>query len=232
MKLSIIIPVYNDRDYIEQAIAQVRAVDFPIPYEIIAVDDYSTDGSREALKGIPGITVILHERNQGKGGAVKTGLRAATGDIIAIQDDDCEYDPARLPLLLAPIQRGETQVVYGSRFLQKNQMFSIQRIENRAITWLANLLLGQWLTDIETGHKVFSKRVAQQLDLKAQGFEFDMEITLQIVHLGYHIKELATQYTARTKQQGKKITYKDGLRSIRTLFKYYFRPFRRMARSE
>lgn len=226
MKLSIIIPVYNDRDYIEQAFAQVKSVAFTIPYEIIAVDDFSTDGSREALKKIPGITLILHERNTGKGGAIKTGMEAATGDIIAIQDDDCEYDPAVLPLLCAPIQRGETDVVFGSRFLQKNQMFSLQRLENIAITWLANILLGQRLTDIETGHKVLSRRVASQLQLQANGFEFDMEITLQIVQLGFRIKELPTRYVARTKQQGKKITYKDGLRSIKTLFKYYWRPFR------
>lgn len=225
MKLSIIIPVYNDRDYIEQAMAQVRQVRFSMPVEIIAVDDCSVDGSREVLQSIPGITVILHEHNTGKGGAIKTGLAAATGDIMAIQDDDCEYDPTSLPYLMAPIVRGETDVVYGSRFLRKNQMFLIQRLENRAITWLANLLLGQRLTDIETGHKVFSKRVAQQLDLKAQGFEFDMEITLQITQLGYRIKELPTTYTARSKKQGKKITYKDGLRSIQILLKYAARPW-------
>lgn len=222
MKLSILIPVYNDKDYIETAITQIRGVDFPIPYEIVAVDDCSTDGSREILQRIPGITTIIHKQNTGKGGAVRTGLRHVKGDIIAIQDDDCEYDPAMLPALVRPILRGETHVVYGSRFLQQNLMFPLQRLENRAITLLANLLLGQRLTDIETGHKVFSREVAQKLNLRKPGFEFDMEITLQIIRNGYAIKELPTQYTARTKKQGKKITYKDGIRTIVTLLKYRF----------
>lgn len=220
MKLSILIPVYNDKDYIRQTIDQIRVVHFPIPYEIVAVDDCSTDGSREILESISGITKIFHQKNTGKGGAITTGLKHVTGDIIAIQDDDCEYSPAALPLLLEPIIRGEADVVYGSRFLQKNAMFFIQRLENMAITMLANLLVGQKLSDIETGHKVFSKDLAQKIALTKQGFEFDMEITLQFLRLGARIKELPTHYTARTHAQGKKITYKDGLRSIMTLFKY------------
>ena len=107
MKLSILIPVYNDRDYIEQAIAQVKAVTYSVPYEIVAVDDYSTDGSREILEGIPDIQLILHEKNTGKGGAIQTGLKHCSGDVIAIQDDDCEYDPVAIPALVAPILRGD-----------------------------------------------------------------------------------------------------------------------------
>lgn len=221
MKLSVLIPVYNDRDYIESAISQVRKVSYGIPYEIVAVDDCSTDGSREILQQLSDIDkVILHDHNTGKGGAIRTGLKHVTGDIIAIQDDDCEYDPATLPSLIRPILRGEAQVVYGSRFLQQNLLFLVQRFENHAMTLLANLLLGQKLTDIESGHKVFTKEIAKQLDLKKNGFEFDMEITLQILRLGYRIKELPTSYAARTKAQGKKITYKDGLRTIGTLLKY------------
>ncbi len=225
MKLSVIMPVYNDRDYIEQAIVQIQQVAFPIPHEIVAVDDYSTDGSREILQSIPGIVLVLHERNTGKGGAVRTGIRHATGDILAIQDDDCEYDPNSLPMLMAPILRGETEVVFGSRFLQQNLMFLLQRFENKAITFLLNLLLGQRLTDIETGHKVFTRNVADKLQLNAQGFEFDMEMTLEIIKRGFHIKELPTRYVARTHDQGKKITYKDGIRSIRTLLKYKLREY-------
>lgn len=222
MKLSIIIPVYNDRDYIESAIAQVKAVPFPIPYEIVAVDDYSTDGSREILQKMSGIRSILHEKNTGKGGAVQTGMKHATGDILAIQDDDCEYDPQALLALIAPLIHGKADVVYGSRFLQRNLMYPIQKLQNIAITWLANILLGQRLTDIETGHKVFTKQVADKLDLKAKGFEFDMEITIQIIQKGFKIHELPTTYRARTHDEGKKITYKDGVRSIVTLFKYRF----------
>jgi glycosyltransferase involved in cell wall biosynthesis len=220
VKLSILIPVYNDRDYIEQAVAQVKAVPYSIPYEIVAVDDYSTDGSRELLEKIPDIQVILHEKNTGKGGAIQTGLKHCTGDLIAIQDDDCEYDPSAIPALIAPILRGDSEVVYGSRFLRKNLMYPIQRLENIAITTLGNILLGQRLTDIESGHKVFSRKVAERLNLQANGFEFDMEITIQIVKLGYRIKELPTKYAARTHEEGKKITFMDGIKTIRTLLKY------------
>jgi glycosyltransferase involved in cell wall biosynthesis len=220
MKLSILIPVYNDKDYIKQTIDQIRAVQFPIPYEIVAVDDASTDGSREILESIPDITKIFHKKNTGKGGAIATGLTHVTGDIIAIQDDDCEYDPAALPLLIDPIIQGNADVVYGSRFLQKNAMFFIQRMENIAITALASLLVGHKLTDIETGHKVFTREMAQKVVLTKKGFEFDMEITLQFLRNGARIKELPTKYIARTHAQGKKITYKDGISSIITLFRH------------
>lgn len=220
MKLSILIPVYNDKDYIRRTIEQIRAVDFPIPYEIVAVDDASTDGSKEILESIPGITKIFHKKNTGKGGAIATGLQHVSGDIVAIQDDDCEYDPAALPLLIDPIIQGESDVVYGSRFLQKNAMYFIQRIENIAITTLANLLVGQKLSDIETGHKVFTREIAKKITLTKKGFEFDMEITLQFIKHHARIKELPTRYTARTHAQGKKITYKDGIQSILTLFRY------------
>ncbi|MEK7499909.1 MAG: glycosyltransferase family 2 protein, partial [Patescibacteria group bacterium] len=219
MKLSILIPVYNDKDYILQTFDQIRAVHFPIPYEIVAVDDASTDGSKEILESIHGIKKVFHEKNVGKGGAIATGLKHTTGDIIAIQDDDCEYDPAVLPFLIEPVMRGESDVVYGSRFLQKNTMFFIQRMENVAITALANFLIGERLTDIETGHKVFSSDIAKKITLTKKGFEFDMEITLQFIKNHARIKELPTKYSARTHAQGKKITYKDGIRSIGTLFK-------------
>lgn len=219
MKLSILIPVYNDKDYIQKTIDQIRAVHFPIPYEIVAVDDASTDGSKEILDKIPNITKIFHAKNTGKGGAIATGLQHVTGDIIAIQDDDCEYDPAVLPQLIAPIMNNEADVVYGSRFLKKNSMFFIQRMENIAITALANVLIGHKLSDIESGHKVFSRAIANKIHLVKKGFEFDMEITLQFLHLKARITELPTHYTARTHAQGKKITYKDGIRSILTLFK-------------
>jgi len=220
MKLSVLIPVYNDRDYIERAVAEVKAVEYPIPIEIVAVDDGSTDGSREVLAKIEGITSVFHEKNQGKGAAIRTALKHATGDILAIQDDDCEYDPAVLPSLIEPIIKGEAQVVYGSRFLGNSPMFKIQRLQNKAVTTLGNMLLGQRLTDFETGHKIFSRSIVEQLDLQANGFEFDMEITIQFVQLGYKIKELPTRYEPRTHEQGKKISYKDGIRTVRTLLKY------------
>lgn len=219
MKLSILIPVYNDKEYIQQTIDQIRSVTFPIPYEIVAVDDASTDGSKEILEKISGIKKVFHSKNTGKGGAIITGLQHVSGDIIAIQDDDCEYDPAALPKLIEPIIQGTADVVYGSRFLQKNSMFFIQRMENIAITALANILIGQRLTDIETGHKVFRKEFAEKITLTKKGFEFDMEITLQFLRNNARITELPTVYSARTHAQGKKITYKDGIRSILTLFK-------------
>lgn len=220
MKLSVLIPIYNDRDFIEAAVAQVKAVPFPIPLEIVAVDDCSTDGSANVLRKISGVEKIFHTKNTGKGGAIKTGLQHVTGDIIAIQDDDCEYNPMSLLKLIQPILHKEVQAVYGSRFLQKNSMFLIQRLQNWGMTTLTNVLLGQKLTDVESGHKVFTKEIAQKLNLQKTGFEFDMEITLQILKLGYTIKELPTEYVARSKEQGKKITYKDGLKSIGTLVKF------------
>lgn len=231
MKLSIIVPVYNDKQFIARTIDQIRAVTFSIPYEIVAVDDASTDGSREVLEKISGITKIFHQKNTGKGGAVASGLKSATGDIIVIQDDDCEYDPAAIPSLIEPILSGTTQVVYGSRFLQKNSMYFIQYLENKAITTLANILLGQQLTDIETGHKVFTRQVASQLDLKKKGFEFDMEITLQIIKAGIHITEKPTIYQARTHAQGKKITYKDGWHSVVILLKTWLQIMHEKSRS-
>jgi glycosyltransferase involved in cell wall biosynthesis len=228
MKLSIIIPVYNDKDYIAQTIEQVRAVRFPIPYEIIAVDDASTDGSREILRSLSGIQAYFHETNTGKGGAVATGISHASGDIIAIQDDDCEYDPAVLPSLIEPILSGRADAVYGSRFLADNQMFFVQRLENMAITALASLLIGKKLSDVETGHKVFSRACADKLALTKQGFEFDMEITLQLLRQKARIVELPTRYTARTHAQGKKITYKDGIRSVQTLVAYTLRQWNAM----
>ena len=222
MMLSIIIPVYNDRDFVERAIQQVKAVDYGIPYEIVVIDDGSTDGSREILKTISDIHLVLHQVNLGKGAAVRTGLQHCTGDVIAIQDDDCEYDPEVVPSLIDPIVRGDSDVVYGSRFLKKNLMYFVQKMQNIAITTLANILLGQRLTDIETGHKMFSRKVAEKLELKESGFEFDMEITLQILRLRYRIKELPTNYSARSHHEGKKITYVDGIKTIRTLFKYKF----------
>lgn len=220
MKLSILIPVYNDKDYIAKTIQQIKAVHFPIPYEIVAVDDASTDGSKEILEKIPNIIKIFHKNNTGKGGAIMTGLQHVTGDIIAIQDDDCEYDPAAIPKLIEPIIQDTSDVVYGSRFLQKNSMFFIQKMENLAITLLANILLGHNLSDIETGHKVFSKKFADKITLTKKGFEFDMEITLQFIKHKARIQELPTTYAARTHAQGKKITYKDGIRSIATLFRF------------
>ncbi len=229
MKLSILIPVYNDRDFIEQAVNQIQAVKYPIPYEIIAVDDFSTDGSREILQRLKNVKVILHDHNTGKGGAIKTGLRYVSGDIIVVQDDDCEYDPTVIPSLISPILRGETSVVYGSRFLQQNQLYFIQRLENKAMTILTNILLGQRLTDVETGHKVFTKEVVKVLHLEKTGFEFDMEITLQILDHRFKIKELPTNYRARTHAEGKKITYRDGFKSLAMLFAYRLRG-RRFAR--
>ncbi|HXF70689.1 MAG TPA: glycosyltransferase family 2 protein [Thermoflexus sp.] len=225
MRLSVIIPVYNERATIREILRQVRAVG--LADEIIVVDDGSTDGTREILQEEArngDIRVIFHERNMGKGAAVRTGIAHATGDILLIQDADLEYDPRDYPQLIRPILEGRAAVVYGSRFLgPRKAMLFWHMIGNKFLTLVTNLLYDAILSDMETGYKVFRAEVVRGIPLRARGFEFEPEITAKILKRGYRIFEVPISYYGREFKEGKKIhPIRDGLKALWTLIKYRF----------
>jgi glycosyltransferase involved in cell wall biosynthesis len=247
MRLSVIVPVYNEIDTIAEILRRVRAVDLTVPVgfgpedavgielerEIVVVDDGSTDGTREVLRqwdGARDVTVVQHERNRGKGAAVRTGLQHASGDIVLIQDADLEYDPRDYPALLQPILERRSQVVYGSRFRggPTKAMFFWHMVGNRFLTLVTNVLYDSILSDMETCYKAFTRQVADQLDLQAAGWGFDPEITAQILRRGYRIYEVPITYTGREFHEGKKIGWRDGLTVLWTLLKYRFISLGRM----
>lgn len=232
MILSVIMPVYNERDTLNEILSRVQAV--PVKKEIIIVDDGSTDGTRQILKNIKGgnIKVILHERNQGKGAAIRTGLREATGDIVIIQDADLEYDPMDYLKLIPLIQSGEAQVVYGSRTLgSKKRSYHRYYWGGQLITFVANVLYRLKITDEPTCYKMFKKDLIDRIQLDCKGFEFCPEVTAKVARLGYTIHEVPISYHPRSFEQGKKIKWKDGLIAIWTLLKYRFLPMRKILKS-
>jgi len=222
--LSVIIPVYNEKSTISEVIEKVSAVEIPIDKEIIVVDDGSTDGTVEILQSHPiKITkTYLTPINIGKGAAVRIGLTLAKGDIILIQDADLELDPNEYKQLLQPIFANETSVVYGSRFLGENRVAPIRRAANYFLTFTTNILYRTNLTDMETAYKIFTSEVARTLSLGANRFEIEPEITAQIAKNGYKITEVPITYRPRTKFEGKKIKWKDGVKALWTLLKYRF----------
>lgn len=227
MKLSVLIPVYNEAETIAEILRCVRAVDTGLQLEIIVVDDGSTDGTREILHreaSADDIRVIYHETNRGKGAAVRTALQHANGDIILVQDADLEYDPREYPDLLKPILEDRSQVVYGSRFRggPHKAMFFWHMVGNKFLTLVTNILYNTILSDMETCYKVFTREVADKLRLKSPRWGFDPEITAQILKRGYRIYEVPISYTGREFYEGKKISWRDGLVVLWTLFKYRF----------
>ena len=232
MLLSVIMPVYNERDTLTEILSRVEAV--PVDKEIIIVDDGSTDGTRQILKDIKAenIKVIFHERNQGKGAAIKTGLREATGDVVIIQDADLEYDPIDYLKLILLIQSGEAKVVYGSRTLgSKERSYHRYHWGGQFVTFVANLLYGLKITDEPTCYKMFRKEVMEQIKLDCRGFEFCPEVTAKVARLGYTIHEVPVSYHPRSFKEGKKIKWKDGLIAIWTLLKYRFLPMHKIVKS-
>lgn len=223
MSISVLIPVYNEQASVCGVIQRVQATG--LADEIIVVDDGSTDCTAEALEpldGHGGVRVILQRPNQGKGAALRTAIAAASGDILIVQDADFEYSPSDYPALLAPINRGETNVVYGSRFLRGLPQGILWRsaLANRALTFMTNVLFRNRLTDMETCYKVFRREVASDLVLRANRFDFEPEFTAKVLKKGETIVEVPISFDPRAYKEGKKIGARDGLQAIWALIRY------------
>jgi len=242
-KLSILIPVYNEQKTIRPILALIQALDVIVDVnvlddgvdrkrvvmekEIVVVDDGSTDGTRKILReeeARGGIRVIYHEKNLGKGAAVRTAIEHATGDILIIQDADLEYDPRDYPKLLQPILEGKAAVVYGSRFLggPRKSMFFTHMIGNKLLTLVTNILYDSILSDMETCFKAFRCDVIKSIPLRARGFEFEPEVTAKVLKRGYRIYEVPISYSGREYSEGKKISWRDGFKALWTLIRYRF----------
>ena len=224
MKLSIIIPAYNEEKTIAKVVDAVKKVELgKIGKEMIIVDDCSIDGTRDVLKNIndPSIKIFYHQKNMGKGMAVRTGIRHSTGDFIIIQDADLEYDPNEYPKLLKPLLEKKADVVYGSRFMKKHKArYQLYYLGNLVISLFASILFFKRITDVETCYKVFRKDVIKNIDLKAERFDLEPEITAKVIKKGYKILEVPIWYKSRSFKEGKKITWKDGVKAIYYLLKY------------
>ncbi len=225
MKLSVIIPCYNERETILDILKAVKAVG--LASEILIVDDGSSDGTCEILKALPEdpmVRVIFHTHNQGKGAAVRTGFSQAKGDIFLIQDADLEYDPREYPSLLKPIEEGRAKVVYGSRFLggPRKTMFFWNMVANRSLTLMTNILYNSILSDMETCYKVFKAEVVRNILLRSRRFEFEPEITAKVLKRGYRIYEVPISYNGREWNEGKKIKWTDAPKAAWTLLRYRF----------
>jgi glycosyltransferase involved in cell wall biosynthesis len=225
--LSVVIPCYNEVTTIEEIVRQVRAVQLDIAREIVIVDDGSTDGTRDVLKRIeslPDVRVFYHERNMGKGAAVRTAIQHVAGDAVLIQDADLEYDPRDYPLLLRPLLEGRSKVVYGSRFLggPRRAMLFWHMIANKLLTLATNILYDTILSDMETCYKLFAMDVVRSIPLRARGFELEPEITAKVLKRGYRIYEVPISYAGREYHEGKKIKGGDAFKAMWALLKYRF----------
>ena len=225
MNLTVVMPVYNEKETIREIVRRVKATD--LPEQIVLVDDGSVDGTRDILwemKGEDKLTVVFHEENQGKGAAVRTGFEHAEGDVILIQDADLEYDPRDYPALLKPLQEGVADVVYGSRFLGASRRVAMfwHMVANKLLTLMTNILYDTILTDMETGYKVFRKEILEDMELHARRFEFEPEFTAKILKRDLKIFEVPITFNPRDYDEGKKIGLKDAFEAIWALLKYRF----------
>ncbi|MEE2672560.1 MAG: glycosyltransferase family 2 protein [Myxococcota bacterium] len=227
MDLSVIIPVYNEVETLDEIMLAVSAI--PVEKEIILVDDGSTDGSREKLQQFENqgaIKVLYHDRNRGKGAAVRTGLAEAEKDLVIIQDADLEYDPREIPGLMQPILAGKADVVYGSRFIgaaPHRVLYFWHSIGNQLLTLLSNMLSDLNLTDMESCYKLFRREVIQSIEIEESRFGFEPEITAKIAKGRWRIYEMGISYSGRTYEEGKKIAWQDGFRAIWCILKYNLR---------
>lgn len=219
MKLSVIIPVYNEADNIKRILSAVENV--KINKEIIVVDDFSTDGTREFLRKKQGIKLVFHKKNMGKGAAIRSALKIVSGDFVIIQDADLEYSPNQYTRLFKPIKENSTKVVYGSRILGKGVFLKSSYYANRFLTLLTNVLFNGHITDMETCYKMIETKLLKNLDLTSSRFEIEPEITCKILKRKEKIVELPITYKGRKK--GKKIGVKDGIQAIWNLIKWKFR---------
>jgi len=244
VKLSIIMPVYNERTTLEEIVARVREVDLTVDKaganrllngpvtldrEIVIVDDGSTDGTRTILdrwrtEKAPDMRIVFHEQNGGKGAALRTGFQQATGDILVIQDADLEYDPRDYVKLLEPLLEGRSPVIYGSRFMggPRSAMSLSHTLGNKMLTVFTNLLFGTALSDMETCYKCFRRDVIADMPLRSRRFEIEPELTAKILKRGYAIFEVPISYNGRDFHAGKKLNWQDGFSAVRTLIKYRF----------
>ncbi len=228
MKLSVLIPVYNEHGTLREIVRRVQAVDLgDIEREIILVDDGSTDGTRDTvleLGRLPGIQVYFHDVNQGKGAAVRTAMFHASGDVVVVQDADLEYDPREYLALLRPILEGRAEVVYGSRFLgaPRRAMLFWHMVGNKVLTLITNILYDTIITDMETCYKMVRADVLRDIELHARRFDFEPELTAKVLRRGYRIYEVPISYAGREYSQGKKITWRDAWGAIWTLLRCRF----------
>lgn len=226
MKLSIVIPVYNEKNTLEKIVDLVRSVD-GVEKEIIIVDDGSTDGSVDVIKGIgekyPDIKIIIKGENRGKGHTLKVGFKESTGDYVIIQDADLEYDPQDYKKLLRALEEDKVDVVYGSRFSGNyEKMSTLHYFGNKLLTLLTNLFYGVMLTDMETCYKLIPGDFVRSLNIKSDRFDFEPEITAKILKSGLKIREVPISYSGRAFSEGKKITWRDGFKAVYTLIKFRF----------
>jgi glycosyltransferase involved in cell wall biosynthesis len=222
-RLTVIIPMFNERNTVAEVVRRVRAVDIPLDLEIIVVDDGSTDGSDKILAALEDSTlrVLTHDSNRGKGAAIRTALAYARGDLVVIQDADAEYDPDDWPRLLDPILKGKALVVYGSRFTGERKSMPLGSwLGNRLLSLMTSVAYARTLSDIETGYKLFDRRVLDSITIESEGFDFEPEITAKVLRSGHRIYEVPVSYAGRDSSDGSKFTWRDGMRALRTLARY------------
>ncbi|HWE70697.1 MAG TPA: glycosyltransferase family 2 protein [Acidimicrobiales bacterium] len=223
--LSVIVPVYNERNTVAEVIRRIRAVDLPLTVEVVVVNDGSSDGTDKVLAAIEDSTVkvVNHVQNQGKGAAIRTGLAEVRGDLVLIQDADLEYDPDDWPKLLDPILKGKARVVYGSRFTgERMNMLPSHWVGNRILSLVTNILYSSTLSDMETCYKLFDRKVISGITIESDRFDFEPEITAKVLRKGHRIYEVPISYAGREINEGKKITWRDGFGALKALVKFRF----------
>jgi glycosyltransferase involved in cell wall biosynthesis len=221
--LSVIVPVYNERNTVAEVLRRMRRVELPVDLEIVVVDDGSTDGTAQILTALEDSTVqvVRHPANQGKAAAIRTGLEYVRGELVLIQDADLEYDPEDWPRLLRPVLRGRSQVVYGSRFSgEGGSMPASDWVGNRFLSLATNLLYNTSLSDMECGYKLFARKVLDDITIESDRFDFEPEITAKVLRRGYRIYEVPVSFAGRPASEGRKFDWRDGVRALRTLVRY------------
>lgn len=224
--LSVIVPVFNERNTVVEIVRRMRRVELPVNLEIVMVDDGSFDGTEKILAALEDSTlnVVRHPSNLGKGSAIRTGLAHARGDLVLIQDADLEYDPEDWPKLLRPVLRGRADVVYGSRFTgERRNMQLSQWAGNRLLSAATNVLYDTSLSDMECGYKLFDRKVLDAIEIESDGFDFEPEITAKVLRRGHRIYEVPISYTGRDLEEGRKFSWRDGVRALWTLVRYRWR---------